>query len=94
MDIEIMGAWKAVKYCENEGLNNMILETDSLTLKNIISNKWRTPWAHASKIVEIQRTISKHNIQVHHVFREANKLADYFANLALEQHGLLKFMIF
>ncbi|KAH0661911.1 hypothetical protein KY284_026842 [Solanum tuberosum] len=85
MDAEIMGVWKALRYCEIKNIQNIILEIDSLVLKNMITNQWRIPWAYAEKIEDIQRSITSRQVHVKHMFREANNLADYLANAALDQ---------
>jgi len=85
MDAEIMGVWKALRYCEIKNIQNIILEMDSLVLKNMITNQWRIPWAYAEKIEDIQRSITSRQVHVKHMFREANNLADYLANASLDQ---------
>ncbi|KAK6777990.1 hypothetical protein RDI58_024708 [Solanum bulbocastanum] len=85
IEAEIIAMWNALKYCKRQGINNIILETDSLSLKNMIMRDWKIPWSLTEKIEEIQKIMANMHIQVMHIFREANELADCIANLAIIQ---------
>lgn len=56
---KVMGAWKAVHYCISQRFNDIVLETDSLTIKNILLKLWKIPWKHADKIEDIQQLIER-----------------------------------
>ena len=43
MKAEITAIWKAQSYCKRCGITKVILDTDSLTLKNMIQREWRVP---------------------------------------------------
>ncbi|KAH0752083.1 hypothetical protein KY285_005231 [Solanum tuberosum] len=85
MEVEIMGVLKAMQYCETDNFQKIILETDSLTLKNMLLKQWKIPWSYAEKIESIHQSITRKQVQVKHIFQEANQLADYLANMALDQ---------
>lgn len=85
MEAEIIAMWNALKYCKRQGISNIILETDSLSLKNMIMRDWKIPWSLTEKIEEIHEIIANIHIQVMHIFREANQLADCITNLVINQ---------
>ena len=43
METKITRIWKALRYCKRCGITKVILDTDSLTLKNMIQREWRVP---------------------------------------------------
>lgn len=45
----------------------------------------RIPWLHVENIENIKQSIARKKIKVKHIFREVNQLADYLANMALNQ---------
>ncbi|WMV55471.1 hypothetical protein MTR67_048856 [Solanum verrucosum] len=51
----------------------------------MLIKEWKIPWSYVEKIEEIQQCIARKQVQVKHIFREANHLADYLANIALDQ---------
>ncbi|KAK6781530.1 hypothetical protein RDI58_019326 [Solanum bulbocastanum] len=57
-----------------------IVEIDSLILLNSILNLWSTPWRIRETVDEIKELILKHNIQINHCYREANRVADKLAS--------------
>ncbi|WMV09739.1 hypothetical protein MTR67_003124 [Solanum verrucosum] len=79
-----------MQYCLTQSFEKIILETNSLTLKNILTKQWKTPWEQAEKIEEIQKAITGKQVKMKHIFREANSLADYLANIGIEQVETVK----
>jgi len=94
MEAEVMAVWKALHYCMENRYSQVRLETDSLDLKNMIKGCWRIPWEVIEKVEDIQQVIQKINVQVWHVFREANQLADFIANTAINSEQKLTFQQF
>uniref|UniRef100_A0A1S4AMC6 RNase H type-1 domain-containing protein n=1 Tax=Nicotiana tabacum TaxID=4097 RepID=A0A1S4AMC6_TOBAC len=43
-EAEALAILEALKYCEEKGYNRIILQTDSLLLKNTIEGLWNVPW--------------------------------------------------
>ncbi|WMV19300.1 hypothetical protein MTR67_012685 [Solanum verrucosum] len=78
-----------MQYYKRKSFEKIILETDSLTIKNILTRQWKIPWDYAEKIEEIQKIITRKQVNIKHIFREANSLADYLANLEIEQAGTI-----
>ncbi|WMV44204.1 hypothetical protein MTR67_037589 [Solanum verrucosum] len=64
-------------------LHNMVIKTDSLTLKNIIQQIWRVPWEIAEIMDEIIREVQQQNVTVQYIFRDGNQMEDYLANIAI-----------
>ncbi|KAG5599592.1 hypothetical protein H5410_030962 [Solanum commersonii] len=67
------------------------MEAETMGVDKLISTykyvvkQWRIPWLHAENIENIQQIIARKLVQVKNIFREANQLADYLANMALIQ---------
>lgn len=76
------------------GFHNITMEMDSLSLRNILNKDWRIPWELTHIIEECMHIMEDVNIQVVHVYREANQLADFMANLAIHSDGTQKFHTF
>lgn len=60
----------------------------------MIRGCWRILWEVIEKVEDIQQVIQKINVQVWHVFREANQLADFIANTAINSEQKLTFQQF
>ncbi|KAH0662539.1 hypothetical protein KY284_027470 [Solanum tuberosum] len=85
-----MALLHALKYIETAQLDKVIIETDSLLLKNIVERVWKVPWKVVNILEEIWRLMQGKTVVISHIFREGNKLADYLANLALEKGTVQK----
>ncbi|KAH0655677.1 hypothetical protein KY285_030559 [Solanum tuberosum] len=75
----------ALNYIKTTQLDKVIIETDSLVLKNIVERVWKVPWKVVNILEEIWKLMQGKTLIISHNFREGNKLADYLANLALEK---------
>ncbi|WMV47051.1 hypothetical protein MTR67_040436 [Solanum verrucosum] len=60
----------------------------------MIKGCWRIPWEVIEKVEDIQQVIQKLNVQFWHVFREANQLADFIANTAINSEQKLIYQQF
>lgn len=85
---------EAIKYCRHMGLQQVLVETDSLSSKNILSGNWRIPWEIAEIVEDIIDLSKSSNIIFKHIFREGNQLADFITNLAIQQEGKHQFSSF
>ncbi|XP_060202597.1 uncharacterized protein LOC132631015 [Lycium barbarum] len=80
-----------VAYCESHNLWPLIVETDSLSMKNFISNEWEVPWSIILIIKEINRMGRNQTTQIQYIFREGNAVADFLTNLAFDFAGTVQF---
>ncbi|KAK6788076.1 hypothetical protein RDI58_016601 [Solanum bulbocastanum] len=83
MEAETTAVWKALQHCKRQGITHIILETDSLSLKNMIRRDWKVPWTLIERIEEIQGIMNILNAQVVHIDREGNQLVDCITNIAI-----------
>lgn len=60
------------------------MQTDSMMVKNIVGGTWVPPWTVVDYVEEINDLMERCNVRITHITREANKLADYLANYALD----------
>ncbi|KAH0651617.1 hypothetical protein KY285_031747 [Solanum tuberosum] len=87
MEAEVRAVWEALKYCISQRMSNVHMDTDSLILKNMIVKNWKIPWEFAEKMEDIHEMVTQINVNVQHIFREANQLADFVANTAINREG-------
>lgn len=72
---------KGLQYCLDQQLTPVILETDSLILENILDGIWEVPWCISLLIKKIKWMMKNGNVEVKHVMREGNKVADFLTNI-------------
>lgn len=75
---------EALVYCSNHGWENIEVETDSLSLRNILNNLWKIPWEFLEIVKDILRLMQSKDIQFKHVYREENHLADFITNITID----------
>lgn len=64
------------------GLQNIIIEGDNLLVIKAIKNAWSTPWKIANIIANCKILLTHFaNYEIRHVFREANRTANWIANV-------------
>ncbi|XP_055800831.1 uncharacterized protein LOC129870195 [Solanum dulcamara] len=85
IEAEIVALLEALKYCKQQGLNNIIFQTDSQTIQNILTGDWKPPWIIADWIQQVEEYKRDLDVLFKHTLREANKLADALANYALDE---------
>ncbi|KAK6780293.1 hypothetical protein RDI58_022477 [Solanum bulbocastanum] len=88
---ELMAMWSALHYYLRHDFHYVNLETDSLVLKNMIIRNWRIPWDLVERPEDIQEMLKQMHVQIHHIFREANQLADFIANTAIDKEEKQQF---
>lgn len=72
-----------LRYDNDKQLRNIVLETDSLNLQKIIREVWDIPWLIKKKVEEIKKHIESIQVEISHIYKEANQLDDSLANHAL-----------
>ncbi|XP_070002680.1 uncharacterized protein [Nicotiana sylvestris] len=83
-EAEEVAILEAMRYCVDNRLANVMLQTDSMLMKNVLEGKWGAPWNINEYFEEIKTLIEECNVRVSHILREGNSLADYIANCALD----------
>ncbi|KAK4724581.1 hypothetical protein R3W88_027360 [Solanum pinnatisectum] len=86
MEAKTIAILQALRYCNRNNLQNIIVETDSLGITKMLRQEWRIPWG-IQEIQELQQHAQAH---IQHVFREANNLADKLANEACDLEGKIQ----
>nr|XP_016466901.1 PREDICTED: uncharacterized protein LOC107789578 [Nicotiana tabacum] len=77
---------EALRFCRFQQYSHVWLQTDSMLLKKIMDGIWKPPWIISEQVEEMMQLMNGGNYTVTHIHREGNKLADHFANYALD-HG-------
>ncbi|KAH0650294.1 hypothetical protein KY284_030206 [Solanum tuberosum] len=89
MQAEIMAILKALTYCANNDITNVVVESDSLSLTRMINKDWKIPWEYTKEIEEIHILQGTTHAIIVHGYREVNQLADTMANEAfMQQEGI------
>ncbi|XP_049352692.1 uncharacterized protein LOC125817186 [Solanum verrucosum] len=78
---------ESLSFCIEHGIDNIIIETDSLAMVHILEGEWEVPWNVALEVSIIRRLRSDISARVKPSFREGNTLADFFANLVFSFAG-------
>lgn len=89
-----MGYVKIIMETDSLSLQEIITETDSLSLQEIITEIWEIPWQIRKYMEEIKQHMTETQAESHHIYREANYLADSLANHAFEKGRKLQFHTF
>lgn len=71
-----------LKWCIDHDFNVLTIESESLTVINMINKATTTTWSIKEEINGIHNMTSKGNFQFIHIFREGNNTADLLANYA------------
>ena len=84
----LFGVW----LCVARGLQDLHVESDSLVLVQILQGTHGCPWRLQREVDELL-SFKHHFREITHCYREANKPADYLANLGanLEQEDVYDF---
>lgn len=69
-----------LEYCRDHNFFPLILEIDSLDMKNIKDGDWEVPWGIAMEIKWIQECMTGEKVVLKHTYGECNKVANFTAN--------------
>ncbi|XP_059285202.1 uncharacterized protein LOC132038567 [Lycium ferocissimum] len=83
MEAEVMAIKEAIYHCVANNIQEVLVETDSMVMKNIIEGTWEIPWQLIVIVEDIKHLITMCEVKFQHVKREGNSLADYIANQAI-----------
>ncbi|KAH0691451.1 hypothetical protein KY289_018809 [Solanum tuberosum] len=72
---------EGLMFCKENRLTNVLVETDSLVMVNIIEGRWEIPWSLSLEVNIINELMRIVSTRVQHSLREGNTLADFLTNL-------------
>lgn len=84
VEAEILSIHRGLQICQEQGIQNIIIETDAMVAIKIIEKKSGGNWKYISQIHDIRTWLHNLNGRMVHIFREGNGVADYLANEACE----------
>ncbi|XP_049352605.1 uncharacterized protein LOC125817063 [Solanum verrucosum] len=77
---EVVALRLGLEFCVQHNLLPVILEIDSLSLKNILDGIWEIPWVIVMEIERINMLMKDKEVIVENILREGNQLTDFFTN--------------
>lgn len=73
--VEARAIREALFFYESQGFEDILQETNSLSLRNILQKVWKIPWEIVHLVEEILILMEDRGIQVEHVFGEAKPIS-------------------
>lgn len=85
-EAELWGAWEGLKLAREKGFKNVEMRSDSAALVQILKDNSERSSVGIRLVGCIRNLMTKRDwkIKITQVFREANKSADFLANIACE----------
>ncbi|XP_010670392.2 uncharacterized protein LOC104887460 [Beta vulgaris subsp. vulgaris] len=81
LEAEARGLREGLRGARSLGITNLMVEGDNLAVINAIKQVWKIPWTIHTIIVDTVKDLGLfEDMQVSHVFREANAAADWMAH--------------
>lgn len=80
-----------LEYCVLHEFLPMEIETDSLTMKNVLAGIWNVPWSIAMGVNVVEELRRNKKVQFCHVLGEGNRLVDYVTNIVFDFAGEITF---
>ncbi|WMV59135.1 hypothetical protein MTR67_052520, partial [Solanum verrucosum] len=80
LEAEVRALGVGLIYCINHNIFPLILETDSLVTKKVLDGVREVPWSISVEVRGIKSMLETYNVEIKHIFREGNTLADFLAN--------------
>ena len=84
---EYMGLLGGLKICQENGLDNILIQGDSKLVVYQVTNKWKINYDHIRKLYQEIQDLLEHfsSVSIRHVYREENKRADELSDETLEK---------
>ncbi|KAK6791865.1 hypothetical protein RDI58_010946 [Solanum bulbocastanum] len=94
IEAEARAIQAALSISAKKGFQNLVIETDSMSLMKMILKTWRIPWEIAEILKYIIREVQQQEVTIKHIYREGNQMADYLANFAIGQTTIQEYVNF
>lgn len=94
IEAEARAIQEALYVSAKEEFQNLVIETDSMSLKKIILKIWRVPWELTEILEDIIKKVQLRHITIKHIYKEGNQMTDYLANLAINNTEVQEFRHF
>ncbi|WMV37630.1 hypothetical protein MTR67_031015 [Solanum verrucosum] len=72
--------FEALRYSKRDGLEDILLESDSLRLVKCLRNSWKVPWERIVPMEECRGLVVITKAKIQHTLRDGNNLADFTVN--------------
>lgn len=66
---EVIAFRMGLEYCIQHQLISLVVEKDSLTIKNILDGVWKVPWCITVEIGKIKFNLQNATVEVVHTYR-------------------------
>lgn len=76
---------EALQYLPDKEFKEVVIETNSLVLMQMINNIWKVPWELIEQIEDIRERTHAIQAKIQHTFREGNTVADALANEVIDE---------
>lgn len=88
--VEFWGLYQGLRLAWEAGIKRLLVEVDSLCVTQLISKQVVVPNEFYALVAAVRQFISRNwQISITHIYREANSVADFMANMAhAYPHGL------
>ncbi|CAI9102756.1 OLC1v1001076C1 [Oldenlandia corymbosa var. corymbosa] len=85
LQAEVYGLLFGVRKCEHLDLFQVEVQTDNQFLANILASGGPCPWRFYFELREIRAILERRDYSIHHIYREANAVADSLARCASDE---------
>lgn len=89
---ELKATLAAILLCRHLHLNKVWIETDSQAATLLLRHSQAGHWTLQHVLAPLRGLLGNMEVQISHVFREANKVGDILANLAIQEHNSVQFL--
>lgn len=79
---ELQALYVGMCECLRLGLTKVLIESDSKLVVDMLTSKSTWPWQHYSILRQLSLFLTNGEFLLHHIFREANAVADGLSKLA------------
>ncbi|KAL2533012.1 Ribonuclease H protein [Abeliophyllum distichum] len=87
LEAELRAVETGLRLCWQNNLDKVWVEVDSIAAMLLCNQKNKGPWEVQYILESIHQNVNKMEIQFSHIWREGNKVADWFANKGYNEKG-------